>query len=788
MQNSFFTNSTLSEDWRYSSNDPNGFNEFLRTRGHDYRTVEIKKKAELREEYNDWLAGRDRATRELVEKGVQGPERATFLSELPRLPEEFKRIAYEVALAKANPRNRVLTLIALSEESGDFVENALRKVEGGPLTSQFKVWLSRGEKAAYQLEDRTAEVFSNSLSQLFELASVVPRKQRSFFDKLPEERRADLLGLAENIFFSTSAVAFGKFVLFRLGLLIYLLAESSPTRNRAEATVAAVRYPVVALAYSMLDPQKLEQSFHDSLRTKAVDDMFVSAHLDLMRKEHPNLLIRCRTDIEKLAKSRSHLMALAATSALLRIGDRTSKQFDSVLRRAASVDRNGRISEWLSNYESQRDVPFQELKPPFIKRLLVKYVQTSQVQNVSSLIESFISYPDKLVSELFSPLLEASVLLGVSTTKRLVDVLHRKQVSVGVLAQKGEIKKQFAEWFSELFDSDLPSERIRVLAELDLPLESQIVMLEQRIPWKEVNDWKTWTFDEAVPTTIRSTASAGLFFELVTDRQFLRNSAAGLAKATLRNVAEYSTLSESWPTRVREVKMKFASELFSGLAAARTTIAGLRELATHYDSLQVIIEKWVQAAAPAWEAAAIPDVSSIPVEFESEDFLKRLFREQPPYESFLCLFLGKNDWAVRQLFDVKGQWPSPETIWQQISAAHVLWSQRKDVIKARMSAVEGLLLEELGMALRTELGDIESEIAGYYVFRSRLNEIGLQPIEPQLGVPKSAHDMNAIKHRALKDPSRTGTPRIFTHGLTTAERKVIATSLIVRSGDDNDSD
>ena len=104
-----------------------------------------------------------------------------------------------------------------------------------------------------------------------------------------------------------------------------------------------------------------------------------------------------------------------------------------------------------------------------------------------------------------------------------------------------------------------------------------------------------------------------------------------------------------------------------------------------------------------------------------------------------------------------------------------------------LHGLESALLTELGVELRGQLAAIESELAGYFMFRDVLAEAGLASVEPFLGRVIEKAELSAEKHRVIREQAAVGRSRNITLGLKVGET-VVGSVDVVNSGDPDDCD
>ncbi len=78
-------------------------------------------------------------------------------------------------------------------------------------------------------------------------------------------------------------------------------------------------------------------------------------------------------------------------------------------------------------------------------------------------------------------------------------------------------------------------------------------------------------------------------------------------------------------------------------------------------------------------------------------------------------------------------------------------------------------------------------IAGFFVFRDILREIGLAEAVPALGCVVKPDELSSDKHKFVRDPSQQGRLRLFGLGLK-AEDRIIGSARVQKSGYEDDRD
>ena len=152
------------------------------------------------------------------------------------------------------------------------------------------------------------------------------------------------------------------------------------------------------------------------------------------------------------------------------------------------------------------------------------------------------------------------------------------------------------------------------------------------------------------------------------------------------------------------------------------------------------------------------------------------------------LFLASNPWAQDLL--LAGDDPTlprpGEIVQMMFEGVRALETARQQGAKL-LHGLESALLTELGVELRGQLAAIESELAGYFMFRDVLAEAGLASVEPFLGRVIEKAELSAEKHRVIREQAAVGRSRNITLGLKVGET-VVGSVDVVNSGDPDDCD
>jgi hypothetical protein len=139
------------------------------------------------------------------------------------------------------------------------------------------------------------------------------------------------------------------------------------------------------------------------------------------------------------------------------------------------------------------------------------------------------------------------------------------------------------------------------------------------------------------------------------------------------------------------------------------------------------------------------------------------------------------------LNDESGPWPKSEVLSNQIVKAFLYVVQLRRAAEALLDHVDRLVRIELGTIVRETLADIESDLAGYFIFRDILDQSGLQPVVQKLGSRVDERELSSQAHRVIRDPLRRGALRIFGLGIQ-IDGSVVSGSTVMKSGGEDDRD
>jgi hypothetical protein len=263
-----------------------------------------------------------------------------------------------------------------------------------------------------------------------------------------------------------------------------------------------------------------------------------------------------------------------------------------------------------------------------------------------------------------------------------------------------------------------------------------------------------------------------------------------LCVITLQRVGALQTLIAEWPNTRSAFKQKLAEKLSVGLRIAVTQIQNNEGLRARLVNLEGLVQAWLVSESPRLDPAILSVAEIVIPEAwpESEESLGVFFsrRLQTPHE--ISYMFALNPRAIDiYLSRPNTTWPKFDILAEQIIKSMIYFARLNDKALALRQSLEEDIKIDLGIILREPLSEIEEMIAGFFVFRDILREIGLAEAVPALGHVVKADELSSDKHKFVRDPSQQGRLRLFGLGLR-AEDKIIGSAKVQKSGDADDRD
>jgi hypothetical protein len=173
---------------------------------------------------------------------------------------------------------------------------------------------------------------------------------------------------------------------------------------------------------------------------------------------------------------------------------------------------------------------------------------------------------------------------------------------------------------------------------------------------------------------------------------------------------------------------------------------------------------------------------------ESESDLAAFFSRQSVSAHETVLFFASNPSLVRLYILQAGvKYPRFEFIATQIVKSLAFFTALETRSRTQSARLDHTLLVDLAVSIREGMSEIEQTIAGYFAYRHLLEEVGIAPTFPSLGVRVLSTDLSSETHKIVRDPGEKGQMRLFGLGLR-VDNQVVGSARVSKSGEEDDRD
>ena len=729
----------------------------------------------------------------------QGPAALDFYASLSALATPLKHVAYVRGFKSASEENRVLILAALSQESQNFIQECAPQFPGDLLVESFRSFL-QNPNSALKLKNNELEDLSalDRIEVLFGIASLRVSTQHRYIRELPAATKLALHSMAIRLIQTLPNEYFGRFVKLRLSIFACLSGPENNDVRSAKLILTSERDPV-AVDVLRLTEGKIGTVSALSDLTIALGEqypLFATALIDSIRADAPEGLGRILDKLEAWSKSKSGVLAIASKAALLHGQHASEKDFEKAFLRAARSKENSGVGEWLAS-----NVDFLKfLSPTRLPRSVWKSLLRTALQDQSPLAERLfrakLDVPDS--DRYWQDGIELLTKIDTSTSERLLTDIIVEEIRRGSeLANKQRlgtepvrsfIQRRF--WIlAERVDS---VNRIRLFEAIQKKMRSvEVVQLLRSHSGDNHTStaFVSWINDKFVPYALQSGTLDADFGKSIPDSGFKEAVAERLATTALAEWEYLKTFPEMWKSARHDTKKQLSARVRIGLHAALLNTKNNPTLNSGVNRLSDSLEQWAQQETPALGsefsiASSLEISSAVP---ERKEILEEYFRKQARHPHDLTLFLGANPWALKYLFSSSGNWPSKDVVFESICKSFVFLGKLRVRAQQNVQNIADSVLLDLGLAIRDILADIESDLAGYFVFRDVLERMGLKSVAPRLGTAVTKADLSADEYRIVREVGNEGLLRVFSHGLRAGD-KVIDTPTVTQSGVEDDRD
>ena len=781
----------ISENWSRSSDD------FSVER--KWRAISPIEESRLRLALEEETRAHLQEFEKLVRGVTQGPVVLEFYNSLSGLPTTLKHVAYVKGFRNASEENRVLVLFSLSKESQNFIETCVPEFPGDLLVETFRSFL-RAPKSALKLRNQGLEDLRglSRVEVLFGVASLRVSDQNRYIGELSAEARRALHGIANRLIKTLPNEYFGRFARLRLSVFVCLSAPEKGDADNTMLILKSERDPVVVDVVTLTEGMSAVVSTLAELAIPSGEQhpTYAAALVDSVRANAPEELGGMINKLEAWSKSKFALLAVASEAALLKVQRVSEKDFEKTFLKAARSQRDGVVAEWLANnVDFLKCINIARLPKGVWKSLFNSFLQ-DQPHLADALLQAKLDAPD--ADRYWQDGIEVLTKIDTPKSERLLTDMILREVQRGSELEMRRrlstdpVRSHIQHRFWTLAKSLEEGNRIRLFDAIQKKVRPTDVAQLLQTVFQGNHVYPTlipWIKDEFVPYALRTGALDTDFGKGLTDVAFKESLAERLGAILFADWQYLERFPDMWKSLRQDAKTQLLAHVRGGLHAALLNTRNNAALHGSMNRLSVSLDQWAERDTPVLEpefslALSLESSVSIP---EEKGILEAYFRRQPRHPHDLALFLGANPWALNYLFHESGNWPSKDILFESLCKSFVFVANLRARAQQNAQKITNSVLLDAGVTIRAILVDIETDIAGYFVFRDVLEEMGLKAVAPRLGAAIKKGDPFGAEYRIVREAGRPGRLRVFSHGLKVGE-KVVDTAAVTQSGVEDDRD
>ena len=792
----------LARMWAF---EPDAFDRWLAER---YQ-VERKKLppsmlAEYRKRYEVEQEFKLKRTRDLLERIAHGPYLLPLIEHANAFSDELKAVVFEIALAIPHSEHFVFVLSALSLQRPTFVREFSRNLPASPIVQTFLAYIGKSRlPLALDPSLRPLQITpqATNLDRLFDVANRPLHDLIAEVRNIPEPDRLALVTLAGGLFQQLSETrVFEAFV--RLNLAVFICAAAEPDDNlipSAVKTLAATADPGVAQILALLGEGRLLNELQDPSNLQPGRERFLASIIDALRTRFPEALPKLKKDLEKASSTQKPVLEVAVSAALLQNSPAQTTKFEKLLLKKLQHDKERYVREWtLRNPEFARYLRAEKASVATLRDILDESKQ-KQPELALKIVEQVLREPlgaggEQHCEEAFRALVsiesDKSDALFLEFMSRQLDNGWSDPRVRQVLASDSA-RALLRRGFWQLLDAANTDENRGVLFDLyaSRASESDLTRLVDQAYLREPG-LSRWITEGLVPRLVENRSLSPAFPQYSTSLQFLKATAQSLGRSAVETTLFLRRVADQWDSTRTAAKRKILPAIQSAVQIAIQNSLSGSTLRSQIERLAKNIEVWTDSSLPKLESAVSAyALTPIPPECACDrGRLEQFFRERPRGPNDFALFVGANPWAIDLIVaDDHGPWPKTEILIAQLVKTFLFIIQLRRTAETQVGAIDHHVRVELATSIREDLAEIESDLAGYFVFRDIIDGVGLHPVMPKLGGRVDDRELSSQRHKVIRDPNRRGLLRTFGLGIRIDEF-IVSSGTVMKSGGDDDRD
>ena len=735
---------SLARIWAF---EPDRFDRWLGENHHvERKDLPSLMLAEYKHAFERQQTAKEVWTRDLIERLANGPHLLPLIEFAHAFSDDLKAIAFTVALVTRHNEDFVFVLSALSAERPHFVQECTKGLPDSPILHTFVAYTPKARlPLALEVTPRPVRIAEGAtpLDRLFDLATRPWGTLLTDIHNLPESELGSLLKLAERLFKRLSETKlFEQFL--KLNLSVFMIAAHSDSDLVPSAVQLLTSHgePATVDILVQLGKKCLMAELRDGRNSQPGRERFLAAVIDAYRRHFPESLSDLKGDLTRVSATKQPLLDVAVSAALLKASPKEVRKFERLLLTKLRNDKDNQVRDWIvRNPEFARYFRADKASLEALKAILDGY-RTKEPQLALRIAEQILSESGgtargryweeglRLLIDIGGE--EADSLFSRFITQALAEAWDNPEVQQVLASEPARTLLRRNFW--RLLNTPGNEELLFNLYAAHAP-ESGLVSLMETA-FVKGQSCSSWIVERLVPNFVAKQFLSPMFFQYVTNHQFLTSTAKALARNVVDAASFLQKATIDWPSIRSTVKRRLLRRIETGIHIAIDNTLSDSPLRGQIVRLSNNIEQWANKDSPTLETGVSSfAATAIPAEHTPDrGYLEQFFRERPRGPNDFALFAGVNPWVIDFIRgDEDGPWPRSEVLLNQITRTFIFVNELRRRAEGQIEAIDHMVRVELATILREPLGDIEADLAGYFILRDILDQSGLHPVMPKLG-------------------------------------------------------
>jgi hypothetical protein len=607
---------------------------------------------------------------------------------------------------------------------------------------------------------------------------------------------ASLVQLAEILLERLPDRSFGQFVRRNMSVFICTAAPESKSVEIAKRTLISTGDPAVADVLGVMGKENLVSELRSREPHLPGRERFLAAVIDGWRRASADAPDQFQKEIQPFVSAKAPVVAIAARAGLAQQRPKDRNKFDNFLLRSLQNDQDESVREWLlRNPEFANHLRTDRASIQALRAVLDAYRSKRPAQALEVISQVLGGRSGKEPQRYWEEALRALATIGGNEADRIFSRFLLERIERG----EGQQIRDFVarepalsllrKTFWSLLEKATNEREWEVLFDIYCNRTTELELVRLIDAAHERNaQLSAWISKRLVPKLLTNELLSPVFHRSITSRDAIATIAKDLGRDTLEDFRYIHTFAENWVTTRAATKQKLQLSIQTGLRIALQHAVPGSSLHSQLSSAVRAVEDWGAADSPKLNPSIGSLASSDPPHdiAASDESVGQIFRGVTPGSKDFALIAGMNPWIIDLILQREpGPWPKPEILLDQITTRFVYTAQLRKRAEEDLQNLGQTVRIELAMALRDTLSDLESELAGYFIFRDVLDQCGLHPVMARLGEIVEQKDLSSEKHKLVRDSERRGRLRVFGLGIQ-VDDKTVGSGLIMNSGDNDD--